>query len=206
MNVRGWFIQRIPRITARWAVLALASVLALIIGAGLGILSELGSVNASAQHAKDSVTQTRHLADELKRTIARNHADRLADQAQTDREIRDVICAFVSLDARARARLLHLLPARYAAEQCRPRAVHPSLRPQSSASPVPPGTSTGTTARPSPAPGPTVTRTHTVTAGPPRPPTPRPSSPAPSSSQPPIVDTPVLLCALEHVLAIPCTP
>lgn len=199
-QVRRWLSERIPRVTSRGSILALMLVLGLILGSGLAIVSLLGKVDSTATTAKglaaDSKTKAKQiqaLVTQLHDLVDHNHRQRLADQAQTDRELRDIICVFISIDTRARAKLLPLLPARYVREQCKPQTAHHSLGPQSSESPAPPGAAHSVPARP-PVTHTTTARV-TVTAHPPS-----------SSTPPPILDTPALLCRIEHALGLRCTP
>lgn len=204
-----WFGERIPRVTSRGAVLALVLVLGVILGSGLAIVSLLGKVDSTATTAKqlgdDSKAKTKQiqaLVLQLHDVVERNHNQRLSDQAETDRELRDIICTFISIDKRARVKLLPLLPIRYVRSQCKPQAAPTSPRPQGSESPAPPGVTPSVR---SGSPGRPVTRTRTVVA--PRPtPSPTPTRPGRGHPSPPILDTPVLLCHLETMLGLRCTP
>lgn len=203
-QVGRWLAGRIPRVTSRAAIIALVLILGLILGSGLAIVSLLGKVDSTATTAKglaaDSKTKTRQiqaLVSQLHDLVDRNHRQRLADQAQTDRQLRDIICTFVAIDTRARARLLPLLPARYARERCTPQTAHHSLGPQASESPAPPGAVNSVPVRPAITHTTTARTTISVTV-------PRPSPTR--TSQPPILDTPGLLCQLERSLGLRCTP
>lgn len=206
---RGQHVH-VPSFSMRTVVVIFVLVLGIIIGSMLTIATYVGKVNQLG-HQNKSALATLAQVQQAGRSERLAEQQKLAqEQAEADAHIRAIICTFISLAPRARAKLLPLLPSEYAKTQCQavPTASKSSVTPRATP-PGPSPTPGGDDALGVPTPTPsTGVRIVTTSARPSSTPTAWPSTkaPTPESSSSPIIDLPVLLCSVEALLGLCSTP